>query len=305
VRAVLCLAGLYGVSVFFILSGYSLAHAYEPRFRDKLTRDDVGHYFLRRVGRLGPLFAVVTLVSIAGKLLVTGKPVDVFSTLANLTLTFGLVNSASTPVVGGWSIGIEVVFYLLLPFLILLRRNSVPIVLVSMFVAAWLARDIGRFGSLPEGWGLYVHPANHLVFFVAGVAMRLYGERLPRLGNGLFLVALTVAGLAAFGAALGADEQQMVIGWRRAALVGLSLGVVALVGGCAISDRWIGFCALMAGLSYPLYLIHPILYVGVKSRMAGQPLAVLGLLAVAVLLAIAVDRYVDAPLQRRLKKAGW
>ena len=66
--------GTYGVSVFFVLSGYSLAHAHERHFCSGLDGERLQAYFKRRFGRLAPLFAVA--ISFAGKVLVTGKPVE-------------------------------------------------------------------------------------------------------------------------------------------------------------------------------------------------------------------------------------
>ena len=301
----LAIFGTYGVSVFFILSGYSLAHAYERHFRESLSAGQVLQYFRRRLGRLGPLFAIVVLLSIAGKVLVTGKPIDPYATVANMALFFGLVNPASTPVVGGWSIGIEVVFYVLFPTLLLLRKTMPLVALLSIFATAWLSRDLSLFPSLAEGWGVYVHPANHFVFFAMGVFMRLADHRTPTVKPLVFVAILSAAVAAMVLFAANTSELQLVTGWRRALLVAISIGLVGLSGKLEVTGRAVGVCSLFAGLSYPLYLIHPLIYFGAKSRVSASPWLLLGLLFFAAVMAVLIDRWVDDPIQRRLKRVGW
>lgn len=304
-KGVLAMFGTYGVSVFFILSGYSLAHAYGRHFESGLTRAHVQAYFQRRLGRLGPLFAVAVVLSLAGRLLVGGKGLDVYETLANLALLFGFVSPAATPVVGGWSIGVEVVFYVVFPLLLLLRDKARYILVASVFMAAWIARDLQGFGSLSQGWQHYVLPANHAVFFAVGAYMRAFDARIGRIGAsrlvGLCVLMLVVMGIAA----AGATELQLVTGWRRVVLVAASLAFVGLAARIELNGAMAQVAALFGGLSYPLYLIHPIVFFGVRGHVEMAVPVVLWLLAFTVVLAIVTDRWLDTPVQRRVKALGW
>ncbi len=304
-QGVLAMFGTYGVSVFFILSGYSLTHAYDRFFESGLTRAKVQAYFQRRLGRLGPLFAAAVTLSLAGKLLVSGRDLDGFVTLANLSLLFGFVSPAATPVVGGWSIGVEVVFYVVFPLLLLLRNKAHYIVAASVFMAAWVARDLQSFDTLAQGWQLYVLPANHAVFFAAGAYMRAFDTRVAHVGTtalaGLCMALLVVMGMAA----AGASELQLVTGWRRLVLVTASLAFVGLAARLPLESVAARVATLFGGLSYPLYLIHPIVYFSVRDRVEMAVPVVLALLALTIALAIITDRWLDTPVQRRVKALGW
>ena len=269
------------------------------------TRAKVQAYFQRRLGRLGPLFAAAVTLSLAGKLLVSGRDLDGFVTLANLSLLFGFVSPAATPVVGGWSIGVEVVFYVVFPLLLLLRNKAHYIVAASVFMAAWVARDLQSFDTLAQGWQLYVLPANHAVFFAAGAYMRAFDTRVAHVGTtalaGLCMALLVVMGMAA----AGASELQLVTGWRRLVLVTASLAFVGLAARLPLESVAARVATLFGGLSYPLYLIHPIVYFSVRDRVEMAVPVVLALLALTIALAIITDRWLDTPVQRRVKALGW
>ena len=306
-HTILAMFGTYGVSVFFVLSGYSLAHAYEHQFRCGLQADVVKAYFQRRLGRLAPLFAVVLLLSVAGKLLVTGKPVDPYVFLANLTLVFGIVDPAATPIVGGWSIGVEVVFYIVFPLLVLLRRSAVQVLLATLVLAAWMDNSLRMHTTLADGWLLYVHPANQAIFFIAGVYLSLFDGHVRRLGSGPHIVAVAL-GLVAMMAFVGAgarDELALVTGWRRVLLVATSIALVAALARLSLEGTTARAGSLLGGLSYPLYLIHPLVFFAVGKRLDAAVPTLLFLLLATALVAIAADRWFDAPLQRRVKGLGW
>jgi peptidoglycan/LPS O-acetylase OafA/YrhL len=306
--------GTYGVSMFFILSGYSLAHAYGRRFSGGLDAAIVGAYFRRRFARLAPLFGSVVLLSLAGRAL-AGRWPDPLPVLANLLLVFGLYDPAATPVVGGWSIGVEVVFYILFPLATVFRARALWMIVVAVLLTTWISVDLQRHASLEQGWSSYVLPANQWVFFVAGIFLRL-GLRSPRPAmretsptlRSRALVAAVVALL--FGAMLlagaGASELALVTGWRRAVLVVASIAIVAALGTWPINGAWAAVATWLGGLSYPLYLLHPLVFFGLRRWIdVGSALQLAGLFVLSVVLATIVDRALDAPLQRKLKAAGW
>ena len=110
--------GTYGVYAFFVLSGFALEWAYGTRLHDP---GGLRTYVAARIGRIFPLYTLAALTT-AAMTLYARRPVDRSDLLLNVTLTFGLVNpGATSTVVGGWSIGIEVVFYALFPLIVWLR----------------------------------------------------------------------------------------------------------------------------------------------------------------------------------------
>lgn len=297
--------GLYGVSLFFMLSGYSLAVAYEKRFLTSIDAATLTRFLKRRIARLLPLFLLVAVISVAGKLLVTHKPVDPIEVLANFFLLFGFLGPTHTPVIGGWSIGIEVVFYLIFPLLLILRNQWRIIVPISAFMTFWLSAELAEFGSMEEGRFSYTHPANHLIFFACGVFLHAVPMKFWQLGK---LKRAAVIGACLVGASFigaGATELELASGWRRPLLIAASLAIFCMF--IAHQSTKLATISQLAGrVSYPLYLIHPIIYFGLVSKIATDSfwkVVILGVASIAV--AAFIDIFFDQPVQKRLQKAQW
>lgn len=305
-KSVLSLFGIYGVSVFFILSGYSLAHAYNIHFSRQIEPARLIEFIRRRIGRLAPLFIFVVIFTVAGKVVLGGKAVDFLTLLANLTLLFGFANPASSPVIGGWSIGVEVVFYLIFPLLLVLRKQVVLMLMAAVLLTAWISADIARHDALANGWGQYVSPANHWVFFCAGVYARLYAHgSIIGTRSVHFLIWITLA--VAIGACLGATELQIVTGWHRVLFTFLSVLLVALLGLISVRGEFFQkLSVVIGGASYSLYLIHPLVFFVLRGKIDVTNVSVWGGLVISTLiLAYFVDRYLDSKVQRSLKRIGW
>jgi peptidoglycan/LPS O-acetylase OafA/YrhL len=97
----------------------------------------------------------------------------------NLTGLFGFVNPAVTSHVdGGWSIGIEVVFYFLFPLLTSLSTRM----LVALTVAAYAVRVIWVTAVTPAGatihevWVPYTQMPSFMVFFLLGLVLARVGD---------------------------------------------------------------------------------------------------------------------------------
>lgn len=305
IKGLLLLFGTYGVSAFFVLSGYSLAHAYYSNFSDRLERPALVAYGRRRFGRLAPLFVAVVIASVAAKIFVLKKSVDPVQVIGNVTLLFGFVDPASTPVIGGWSIGIEVVFYLVFPLLMLMRNRPLVVLASAALMSVWLSVALAHQGSLEKGWTVYVHPANHWLFFCAGALLRLYRDRLPLRSPAFGWIGLAAIVVSCFVTA-GSDFE-LTTGWRRAVLVPVTIALIAVTACWTVRGVAAQKISSMAGgASYTLYLLHPLLYFGLKGRLdASQPLAWLAFFGFAVVVAVVADRLVDTPIQRSLKRRGW
>jgi peptidoglycan/LPS O-acetylase OafA/YrhL len=300
----LALCGTYGVSIFFVLSGFSLSHAYRDRFQEEIRASTALRYARRRIGRLAPLFGAVVIASVAGRLATGGDVPGPLEVVANLLLIFGLVDPAATPVVGGWSIGVEVVFYVLFPLLLLFRAKWAVILSAGAFMTLWLSLKIATHVTLAEAWAEYVNPANHLLFFAGGVYAALYAQRAGRPGwlNPGLATALVLVGMVL--ASYQASDLDVVTSWRRVALVLLSILLVWALSYVQLG-RFKIVGSLMGGASYPLYLIHPLLFFLAANWVRGSTLLTSLVLLLSVAGAIVCDYLIDKPLQRRVKAVGW
>ncbi len=109
----------YSVHLFFIVSAFSLMYSTEHRVG---KGEWVYEYFVKRFFRIAPLFYFMIFFELSRQLL-SGKIVTGFNDIfLNFTFAFGLV-PFSDFIWGGWSIGVEMIFYVVFPVLLLLIRN--------------------------------------------------------------------------------------------------------------------------------------------------------------------------------------
>lgn len=79
--------GIYGVSIFFILSGLSMAIAYDRHISDLRS---AAVFFVRRLFRIWPpLWLAVVLVTVPAY--ISGQSYDLITIALNLSTTFGFV----------------------------------------------------------------------------------------------------------------------------------------------------------------------------------------------------------------------
>src|SRR5258706_8140579 len=120
--------GDVGVAVFFVLSGFVIAHSLRP---EGLTAADVGRFMLRRSIRLDPPYwaAIVTTMalSVLASAMVKDRTVDHFTTIQVaehiLYLQELLKIKEINPVF--WTLCMEIQFYLVFAVLLLTRSRAI------------------------------------------------------------------------------------------------------------------------------------------------------------------------------------
>ncbi|MGV8855087.1 MAG: acyltransferase family protein [Devosia sp.] len=114
--------GSFGVSVFFVLSGFLLARPFWQALDQGKQMPSLAIFTLRRAARILPGFWLALMVSLVLSIVVTGSPLD-GEHIARFLAGFFLVSDwhwlTLFPVDNNgplWSIGFEVTSYVLLPF---------------------------------------------------------------------------------------------------------------------------------------------------------------------------------------------
>jgi peptidoglycan/LPS O-acetylase OafA/YrhL len=188
-----------------------------------------------------------------------------------------------------WSIGFELWFYLLVPFLVVWRTRSL-VVLALISLAVRLALE----WNAP--WSSYFFFPANLCFFVWGMlAYRIYRSKsyvkvaTQRRVNLVFLV---VAMAIIFRQCIPFYRNY---DWGLYLLLGVTLPCLFQASKHWTLDRWIG------NLSYPIYLIHAsvILFLTVGYRINNGSIAVLFSTIVALLFLIVVEQPLEHFRQRR------
>jgi peptidoglycan/LPS O-acetylase OafA/YrhL len=317
--------GLYGVDVFFVLSGFLITGVLLGE-RQKRGRISLWRFYVRRVLRLYPaLLALVLLLSIDGPFFSTDGSWGSWIRASAYTLTY----TSNLAVLGQqqfdlgalgptWSLAVEEQFYLLWPLvLILLLRLRPPrawlvggLIVVGLGLMSafwWSYADGGRKGVVLA----YFRPDVRFGELLLGCALAFVlaggGLRSARADR-----ALSVATVAAIAGIVVARE----ILWNNfegdgnpyAAIPLVAVCATILVARLATSDstwlsralRW-GPLPWLGAISYGIYLWHSAVMMVFVGEPGGPP-APLGraaiAIAVTILLAWLSHRFVEQPFLR-------
>jgi peptidoglycan/LPS O-acetylase OafA/YrhL len=151
--------GVVAVISFLIISGFVMTSLIE---RNYMAPEKVGLFYLDRALRLYPQFLFYFVVSCAViYFLLPGTPQAAELTLRNIVaslpivpLGFYMFGAAGAEILPpAWSLGLEMCFYLLIPFLIIYRARGVAFALsIAVFIAACLGfidTDLYGYRLLP------------------------------------------------------------------------------------------------------------------------------------------------------------
>jgi peptidoglycan/LPS O-acetylase OafA/YrhL len=325
--------GNYGVSLFFVISGFLITSNAIERY-GSLANVDVVHFYKLRLFRLYPL-VVLALVVIAAlgaagfpnfsNRIDGADPGTGFLLLANLSvLTFwhnvlmemkGYFNYAMNIY---WSLSVEEVFYLLYPLVLVVARRGWQLAFVAAVCV--IAGPFYRFvHSDDELFYLYGNVAcvDMLTFgcVAAVVARRVSLRKAARVTLALvacvamgWIYMLGIGGHEALGASLlgmGAGVFLVAVGSPNelgSYRVGAGWGAGRVVRTLGRPLGWLG------GHSYELYLFHIVVLGIIVDRVPRAAMPVedkLPMLAVFVVLSVILawltSRFVGTPLNRRLR----
>jgi peptidoglycan/LPS O-acetylase OafA/YrhL len=308
--------GSYGVYLFFILSGASLAYNYEGRLN---TWRDAGPFLLVRWLRLAPLYFVLCVVFAAMLSLRNGQLVDQLPLrfALNGSFAFGVHDPAVWALlVGGWSLGIEFVYYLVFPLLLWALPRTVWCIALAAALAVvqcvWVLKTAGS----PEGYAAsavaYHQVPAFAAYFFGGCVIghwRRKGRASLSMAWGAWVWIAMAALLLALNPAEPGDE---LLGIRGAVLFVACFAVVFASGLVDVKGRMERVAKFLGDITYGCYLLHPIFFFGfawfvlprvTDAEVAQLPLGMRVILLAAVLgasciTAAASERWFEAPLRR-------
>jgi peptidoglycan/LPS O-acetylase OafA/YrhL len=318
--------GLYGVLVFFLISGYIVPASME-------RRGSLRTFWISRLFRLFPLFAFVVaitlLLSVFGLASLQGTNQNVAAAVLSHLLMLNDLLAGPNLIVVIWTLSYEMVFYLLLTALFTtgLHRRSGALAVTFACGAILLG------GLLPTGWlsrsfGLTPVTLTADVLVLSGLATAVATRGLPRAlgawvaaGTALILVVfnehrfayegLTILALMFTGTMLYRARQRQV-GRRRAVAVAAGVLAAAMAAGAwhipALSPgsqsglqqrEWIVSVAL-AGLTFAAGLT-------LQKLRVPAVLAWLGLVSYSVylLLPVMLDLYDSIPFPQSYQHQAW
>lgn len=255
---------IYGVAVFYILSGLTLYKVYAANFSVK----SIGKFYKKRAFRIVPLLLLVTLLTY---LLDSNGQVSSFKLLCNVAVLPGIVRPDMFIASGAWSIGNELCFYLFFPVLLLLARQSKGYLWLIVGIS-WLLYVFFSFTVLqpahPLGaqWSAYVNVLNQFFLFALGMGLASLKQPSPALQKTAPLAVVFML-LLIFWYQVSGEPIVLVTGNTRLLL---TFYVAVLCYSVYITDfgflphaaKW---CLHTLGnISYAVYLLHPVVYLLLK-----------------------------------------
>ena len=259
-----------GVHLFFVVSAFSLMHSTEHTIHRAAW---AAEYFVKRFFRIAPLFYCI----LAGMVLWPVVKSNTFqftveTLLQNLTFTFGFAPWSGI-VWGGWTIGVEMLFYAIFPVFLLTVRSTFAtfsLVIVTILVA-YASRSVlsvhydmsaAKYGY---NWAGFSFTPN-LCFFTLGIlAFRLRHQiDNSSLVSRLLIPAFSVVLLCS----LLFSGTDLVPKFLKGDPIAWGIGFATLcIWQSANPSRWCAnwFFKYLGERSYSVYLLHPVIIVLLRS----------------------------------------
>ena len=268
--------GIYGVSIFYVLSGLTMFIVYKKMS----SAGDTARFFVKRIFRIFPLLWIATILTAILYKIYSPKLL-----VLNLTGLFGFIRWDAGLADGVWSIGNELVFYVMLPFLIFSWRKKLLLIPFIILFGLYIYFSFFRLTpalTLAEQWRDYLNPLNQAFLFFAGFAI---GALNIRFKSPLGAIAL-VAAIAAFVFyPASGDQITIVTGIGRLIFTGICILIcIAFYGFLNPAPLIHGPLAGLGEASYSLYLLHPLVFHGLNLMTSDKvtvlilsvPLSILG-----------------------------
>ena len=210
--------GVYGVTIFYVLSGLTLYHVYHEKLTANIA--SIKKFFLKRVIRIHPLLILSTVLTLV--IFKSFGNYNASTLFLNFTGLFGLLDWSNYITQGAWSIGNELVFYLFFPVFVLTFKFK-KIIFYLFFLLLFSIYLYFTFYVIKPGvdteniWHNYVNPLNQVFYFLGGFSIGAFFSK--KYINPIVSYALLFAAVITFTLypINGTDEALLFTGFNRIA----------------------------------------------------------------------------------------
>jgi len=287
--------GVMAVAGFYLASGYVMTGLLRMHFPGSAA---VWAFYADRALRLGPHYLAVAGLTLLwywaappiGSEYLSAPPTlgRMLENLLIVPLNFFMFNGANhfTLIPPAWSLGAEIQFYLIIPFL-LLWRLRLPALVLSLCVFATAAN-----GWIPSDWfGYRLLPGILFVFLLGSYLFDI--DRVNDSGHRRRLVVAVLAAAGVTGVALR-FHGTLELPVNREILLGLAIGVLVLASlghrKRTPLDSWLG------NLSYGVFLNHFLIMWSVFGGRVDGPLQLVAFVATSIAFAALTYYAIERPL---------
>jgi len=304
--------GYMAVDLFFVLSGFVIAHAYERRLEAGLSP---WRFIVLRYARLWPVYLIGAVLGLIAAWLHALAPRDAMNAAQVIeTAPFALAMLPGPPIkpmlypvdAVAWSLALELAINAVYAFAWKpLRRPAVLAATLALSALA-LIGAVAWFGTLDIGfeWRNAIGGVPRVVYsFTAGLAL----HRLHQAGVGRYAAPAWI--WVALLAMVFVAQLDSVIAPLVCALALFPLFVFGAAGGVQPGPRLARLFLALGAMSYPLYAIHkPLGSLAVLAArryapalMSAPPVLVgIPYILLVIGLSLAIERFYDLPVRRWL-----
>jgi peptidoglycan/LPS O-acetylase OafA/YrhL len=290
--------GVSAVIVFYAISGYVMAALISRHYGQAAA---TGRFYLDRMLRIYPQYTFYAL-AVALWWYVAGRntpflqrPPEVSDWLNNLfifPLNYFMYNGSDrfTLVPPAWSLGAELLFYALAPWLWRHWRIALALALASLLVqsTAW-------HGQIHSDWWGYRLMPGVLWVFVLGMALHRYQSAHPAVARRIvWTTPVVVALVAAYLAAQGHLSQP----YHREVLIGLALGIPLIHLLSQTPPKGHGTDQRLGDWSYGIFLNHFLIFWVLQLEQPQTALQWVTVLLSSITLSALTQTFIEQPILR-------
>lgn len=301
------LLGRFGVTLFFIISGYIMVITTGPGSFNPVS------FFRKRLERIAPIYYVATAIAAVGALVIPWAFKDTLFSVRHLMLSLLFIPTVEPGPVGdvspflklGWTLNFEMFFYAIFASLFAFDARSRAIALTLIFGITISLGQIFHFHLQPLEFYTRIDTLGFVVGVWLAILTRLDGNSL-RIGT---TVSALVLGLMSLGALAALYIPIRTNPWTQVWLV-VTCAIFVFVLAKA-PEIWTSaaprFFTYLGDASYSIYLFH-MFAVGAVYMLAKRLLSpdwvLLTILAAAfggVMIGVLVYQFIERPITRWVK----
>lgn len=256
-----------GVPLFYTLSGFVLAYTYLNKLQ---THSQIVCFYIRRFFRIAPLFYFMLIITPA--LLPSYAPTSLRDILLNIGMIFGLIPGKQLSlVIAGWSIGVEILFYLIFPLFAIFTnsvRSGIIAWLIIMFISSCFLSATSPLTSVSNtmlaGTDTYLSILSQLPHFLSGIVAYLIWEKtgfLQKRTLGIGLLSFTILATTVI-----VYKESLILslssnGLRLELYIWSLLFMILILSLCFWPVKYLvnRITTNLGKISFSLYLTHPVI----------------------------------------------
>jgi len=305
---------LAGIPLFFIISAFTLYLSLDKRADEKRR---FLKFYLRRFFRIAPLFYFLLIYVVLEGVILFHESFSWLEFLSNLTFTFNLIPQyAESLFSDGWTVGVEMLFYLVLP-LIFIKVNSIGKSVLFFIGIYWLSQEgrallrtiVGESVMASTNYEFYnllhwayIFPVGIICYLIYKSHLsRIKGEHRKPVAVVMLLISLIILFIFINNLSLYLKLYDLYEPLGRLtdltsmsciAFVLLILSLSLLPGNRLIVNR---FTRFYGTVSYSLYLVHPFLVSPLKPLYVWVYSAI-GQADLSLILCVLITRLIVTPI---------